>query len=59
METQTFQTKFPKFQSDGDYNPAYLEINQAALLEAKNENKEYIHSNGTTYSNTPQGSPCN
>ncbi|MDY7395721.1 hypothetical protein UMM65_10740 [Aureibaculum sp. 2210JD6-5] len=57
--TATFQTKFPKFQEDGDYNPDYIEINNATLAEANNENKEYVHSNGNTYLNSPQGSPCN
>ena len=59
MGTETFHTKFPKLQDDVDYNPDYIEINQATLAEAKNENKEYVHSNGTTYTNNPKGTKCN
>jgi hypothetical protein len=58
MDTETFKNKFPQFQTDGDYNPDYIVINQATLAEAKNETKQYVHSNGITYSNSPKGSPC-
>lgn len=58
-ETETFKSKYPKFQSDGDYNPEYIEINQASNAEAKDEDKEYEHSNGTTYTASPKGTKCN